>query len=101
MQDIRQVLKERGYRVTAGRVALLTILKKSSKPLDIRGILKRAKGHLLDQVTLYRALESFVDAGLVRKGLKGRAATFEYADKPHHHHLVCTDCGFTRRCLTC
>ena len=95
MSDIREVLKKNGYRVTAGRVRLLEILQKAGKPLSIRDILKRAKGGLLDQVTLYRALESFSKRGVVaRADLNSGVARYEYTqDKKHHHHLVCTGCG--------
>jgi Fur family ferric uptake transcriptional regulator len=94
MDDIREILKEKGYRATAGRVRLLQILKNASKPMSIRDILKRAKGGLLDQVTLYRALESLSERGIVnRADLNSGIVHYEYTGAHHHHHIVCTDCG--------
>jgi Fe2+ or Zn2+ uptake regulation protein len=93
MDDIEQALKEKGYRVTPGRIRLLQILKGATKPMSVRDILKRAKGDFLDQVTLYRAIESFSKKGLVtRVDLNQASAHYEYVGK-HHHHVVCTGCG--------
>jgi len=50
----------------------------------------------VNEVTLYRALEALAAAGLVRRGVKDRVARYEYAARPHRHHLVCVECGFTK-----
>lgn len=101
MDDFAGQLKERGLRATKGRIELLKLLKRAGKPLSVGEILERPTVRL-DQVTLYRALETLADAGFVRKGIGfDRAMHFEYAGKSHHHHLVCMDCGFSRQCVVC
>lgn len=97
--DCREELREAGSRVTPGRLALLRVLETARTPLTVKEI--ETKLRTLNPVTLYRALESLVVAGLVRRGIEDRVARFEYAGKPHHHHLVCTDCGFSQTCKTC
>ncbi len=94
MEDLSNILREKGYRITPGRLRLLQILKDAGKPLSIRDILKRAGRDLLDQVTLYRALESLSKQGIVtRVDLRQGGVQYEYAGKKHHHHVICTDCG--------
>ena len=98
MDDFKELLRSKGLRATPGRIVLLKLLKTSSKPLAVRDMASRVKS--LNQVTLYRALEDLADAGLVRRGV-GPVLQYEYAAHPHHHHLVCLDCGFARQCVAC
>jgi Fe2+ or Zn2+ uptake regulation protein len=96
------VLRKRGFRITAGRVRLLRLLKKSAKPLSIREILALWE-KAPDQATLYRTLTDLADAGIVRRvDLNTGIARFEYTpDKPHHHHIICTRCGEVQDLETC
>lgn len=88
------ILKSAGLRATKPRVRVLSILEESSIPLsvaDIATLLRRPK---VDQVTIYRTLESFVHAGLVHHvELHQGRSFFELATRGHHHHLVCRSCG--------
>jgi len=97
--DCKDELHAVGSKATPGRLSLLKVLEQARSPLTVKQI--EEKPHQLNPVTLYRALESLVAAGLVRRGIQGRVAQFEYAGKPHHHHLVCTDCDFMKECQTC
>jgi len=49
----------------------------------------------INQTTLYRALESLTDSGVVRKVDLGHAHVhYEIVEGvPHHHHIVCNSCG--------
>ena len=94
MDDFTLLLRKRGLRATTGRLALLQLLRGAGKPLTIRDILKRSKGRLLNQATLYRALEGLTEAGLVaRADLGTGVAHYEYGGGTHHHHMVCRQCG--------
>ncbi|MHB1086230.1 MAG: Fur family transcriptional regulator [Minisyncoccota bacterium] len=92
--DARGTLRDHGFRVTSGRVKLLDLLRKSGKPLSVQAILSKWKG-APDQATLYRTLTDLANAGVVKRvDLNTGTAHFEYTpDRPHHHHVVCTDCG--------
>ncbi|MBI5004528.1 transcriptional repressor [Candidatus Kaiserbacteria bacterium] len=92
---IVESLRGSGFRVTRGRVALLHLLKKARKPLSIQDIVRTSRGKTMDQATIYRTLSDLANAGIVhRMDLNTGTAHFEYTpDRPHHHHLVCTDCG--------
>jgi Fur family ferric uptake transcriptional regulator len=89
------VLHSKGYRVTPGRVRLLSILSRAGIPLTIKEILARSRGRVLNSVTLYRALRSLSETGIVtRIDLNRSVARYEYAPKKaHHHHLVCLGCA--------
>jgi len=91
--DAKALLRSAGFKVTPGRVALVELLARESKPLPVAEIQHKLKN--LDGVTVYRALEALQGAGLVVRVELGHGhAHFELvAGKPHHHHAVCADCG--------
>ncbi len=97
--DCREELRAAGSRATPGRLALLALLEKERAPLTVSQIKRKLR--TLNEVTIYRALEALADAGLLRQGMKEGVAQYEYASRPHHHHLVCTDCNFIPVCNTC
>ncbi len=91
---IHEQLRTHGFRITDGRVKLLELLYKVQKPLSIQEISKLWRGKLLNQTTLYRTLTDLAVANIVRRvDLNTGTAHFEYTpDRPHHHHIVCTNC---------
>jgi Fe2+ or Zn2+ uptake regulation protein len=52
------------------------------------------KNDPIDVVTVYRTIELFLKADIVREvNLKGENARYELTDLEHdHHHIVCTGC---------
>lgn len=97
--DCREELHAAGSRATPGRLGVLKLIESERKPLTVMQIEKKLKD--LNEVTIYRILDTLVKAKLVRRGISGRVAHYQYAGKPHHHHLVCADCGFTQACPNC
>lgn len=48
-----------------------------------------------DKVTVYRALKMFEKNKLVRRiETRTRHAVYEWVGKEHHHHAICTSCGY-------
>lgn len=91
--EIKAVIRKAGFRATNQRIALLEYLTKVHKPESISQIAS-ALGEQMDLVTIYRVVESFVKAGLLRQvDLRKGYPLFEIADAHDHHHIVCTDCG--------
>lgn len=88
------LLHTAGLRATPGRLKLIEILEKNAEPSTVKELQKKLET-LLNEVTLYRALEALEEAGIVsRVDLKHDHAHYELiAAKKHHHHLVCTVCG--------
>ncbi len=91
-EEARVLLRSKGFRATEGRVRLLAALDKLGKPLSISELVRRVP---VDTATLYRALPELVDAGILsRTDLNDGVVRYEYAPHaPHHHHVVCSDCG--------
>ncbi len=93
--EIVDVLRTGGFRATTGRIQLLLLLEKAGTPLSIQKIAEIWKGRVPDIATLYRSLTDLNSAGIVRRiDLNSGTAHFEYTpSRPHHHHIVCNDCG--------
>jgi Fur family transcriptional regulator, ferric uptake regulator len=98
MQTIEKfaiLLRKEGFKATPGRLSLLSILAKADHPLSIGSILEELRGSL-DQATVYRALETLADVGIVRRVDIGHGhADYELSEgeRHHHHHLICKSCG--------
>ncbi len=90
------ILKKSGLKTTKGRAAILYILSNEKQPLDVDGIEERlvSKKLSLDNATVYRILEIFVEHGIAtRVEFKEGKFRYELAALPHHHHAICTNCG--------
>lgn len=89
----RELLRGNDIRPTPRRVALLDALITAARPIAADELHARVKK--VDLVTVYRTLESFVTADLVREvRFKDDVVRYELAERAqHHHHLVCTRCN--------
>ena len=89
-----ELLREHGYRITPARIALLSFLSHLKKPLTAADIQKDMV-YKMDKVTLYRALEDFVQSKIVGKiNLHDNVTHYEFLHNGHHHHhIVCEKCG--------
>lgn len=82
--------------MTRVRVALLTLLTASGAPRSVGELLSSFRRQRPNKTTVYRELETLVQAGLVRAVQLGeRQKRYEVTARPHHHHVVCVDCGKT------
>jgi len=109
--DTAQRLRDAGLRVTAPRLAVLSVL--AEHPHATVELVTRLTRQRLGRVStqaIYDVLAACADAGLVRRiEPAGSAARFETRTGDNHHHLVCRTCGATmdvdcvvgaRPCLT-
>jgi Fur family ferric uptake transcriptional regulator len=99
-----EFLSSAKLRRTSARMAVLTALLKSDRPLTQEQISDMTGSHAPNKVTIYRTLESFVDADIVHKAfLQDRTWHFELAHNCSKHqchpHFSCTGCGQTH-CMT-
>lgn len=91
----KDIIKNKGLRITPARVTVLKVLEDSLKPLDIASIYKEvSKRHVdADQATIYRIIENFIKKNLVLK-LQLQEKKFYYEVKrAEHHHAICEKCG--------
>jgi Fur family ferric uptake transcriptional regulator len=90
------ILKKNEMKKTLARTSILDILKKIKKPIDVGEIIKRLKSMKIqvDRVTVFRNINLLVKKELVDKvEFNEGKYRYEIASLPHHHHLICTDCG--------
>ena len=92
--NLQVSIRAKHLKVTPIRLALLECLEQLQKPISIQELVELLPTGLADQVTVYRAMQSFVKAGLAREvNLRHGHVDYESASSSDHHHLVCTSCG--------
>jgi len=97
-QTIRSLLSTAKLRRTSPRVAILAALFGARRPQTAEQIAAKLASNAPDKVTIYRALERFVEAGLVHKAfLQERTWYFELSrnctESQCHPHFTCINCG--------
>jgi Fe2+ or Zn2+ uptake regulation protein len=91
------VLRGAGLRASAGRQAVVELLGRQSCLLTAQEIADelRSDGSAGSTATVYRALETLHELGLVRRFDAEGLARYEPVDPSgdHHHHIVMEDSG--------
>jgi len=93
-----QVLKEKDYRLTPQRIAVLQVLHEYEGHITAADIYDRVKRVFprVNKSTVYRTLELLKKLELVTEtDFGGNQLYYHHAEKGHHHHLVCQKCGRT------
>ena len=89
-------LSEQGYRLTPQRMMVLAAIENSDDHISAEEIYAQviAKYPHVNISTVYRTLELLKRLGMVTEtDLGGGRVRYHPADKGHHHHLVCQECG--------
>lgn len=97
----RERLRSAKLRVTGARLAVLRALTEAPLPISAQDVLERAEAVDADRVTVYRTLNSLVDARLAHRMDPGdRVWRYGLLGEEHdqHAHFVCDTCGAIR-CL--
>ena len=99
LDDVAELLRRRGLRVTAPRVAVLDVLRRLPGHPDaetVRAAVAERLGSVSTQA-VYDILHVLTDAGLLRRiEPAGHPARYETRVGDNHHHLICRGCGMTR-----
>lgn len=105
MEQILQMLKERGYKYTGKREDMVRIFHKEKRYLSAKDILKHMQDGYpsLSYDTIYRNLSLFEDLDILETTeLNGeRIYRLRCATDEHHHHLICLSCGKSRHIRSC
>ncbi|MHB8840423.1 MAG: Fur family transcriptional regulator [Candidatus Aquicultor sp.] len=94
--DLIKDLKDRGFRLTKLRKAILEELDLARKPLSAAEIIEQLKKHDLKphKTSIYREVTFMLEQGIITKITFGeRQDRFELAAIEHHHHAMCQSCG--------
>lgn len=97
MEKWIQILREKGYKITPQRRAIVEAMFRRQPFLTVQQVLIIVKKEYPDVSldTIYRTLSLLVELGLVYEihMQNGEGNLYEIAHKAHHHHLVCVECG--------
>ena len=95
-KDFSNLLRSKGLKNTPTRKAILEVFPTDCKPINAEYIFDTLKKKNINLVTIYRNLDSFEQAGILKRlNLDKGSAYYELASEHHHHHIVCTNCGTT------
>jgi len=95
-RDIAARLASSGYRLTPQRLMILAAIENSDNHISAEEIHAQivARYPNVNVSTVYRTLELLTRLGLVTETDLGEGRVrYHPADKGHHHHLVCRECG--------
>jgi Fur family ferric uptake transcriptional regulator len=103
-EDLRSALAGAGQRWTKSRESILGVLQGKVLPLSAKDIFAAVSARGINLASVYRAVELFVREGVVAQvDSPDGVRRYELSDRyrPHHHHVVCRDCGATRDVSGC
>ena len=93
--DPAELLRQRGYRVTGQRLAVLrAVSREPHMTADAVAETVRAEMGSISIQAVYDVLGVLVDVGLIRRiQPAGSPARFEARVSDNHHHVICRGCG--------
>jgi Fur family transcriptional regulator, ferric uptake regulator len=97
-ETLTRHLKTRGkHRATPERYAILDAVLEIPGHFDAESLYYRlvSNGVKISKATVYNTLELLLECGLVSKyQFAENTSRYEKAfGRPHHHHLICLECG--------
>jgi Fur family transcriptional regulator, ferric uptake regulator len=92
-----EFLAARSLRVTAQRRAIIDTVFATRRHFTAEELLawSRRRDESVSRATVYRTLPLLTKSGLVREMDFGGDQKFydpNYAERPHHNHIICEDC---------
>lgn len=88
-------LRDRGIKITKGRIAILNFLANNNKSVTVDSIYEECKkdGVNINLSTVYRAVDLFEEKGIVDKfPLKEGRFSYRIKKEEHKHILQCSVC---------
>ncbi len=82
-------------RSTRTKIKIEEILQVTRAPLTLKELYRKAAKTLPTTAysTVFRIIQKLEEDGRVAKvSWRDRGASYEWTDRPHHHHLVCEKC---------
>jgi Fur family ferric uptake transcriptional regulator len=103
MTDLKQMFKDRQYKLTTQRQTILQAFidhpEQHLSAEDVHGIVRQQSPEI-GLATVYRTLELLSDLDILQKldfGDGRQRYEINESSTPHqHHHLICLDCGKVR-----
>ena len=106
MDDKRamEILKEKGYKYTLQRKAILDVIGKQSGHYKANEIFNMVSKKIpgVSFSTIYRNLELLINLGIVNKlSIEEGINHYELSAGEHHHHIICKLCGNVKEIDLC
>lgn len=98
VDEILDILREEGYRLTPQRVMILSAIASSPGHMTAEEIHEKVKKTYpyIDIATVYRTIQLLKRHRLlVEIDLGSGTSQYELARAERHHHMVCRECGKT------
>jgi Fur family ferric uptake transcriptional regulator len=96
-RKISSILRQRGYKLTPQRRAVLKIIMESRNHLTPEAIYQRVKEEYpgIGLTTIYRTLNILSDSGFICEVHTAGSCRSYLVRRPleHHHHLICSECN--------
>lgn len=99
-----KILKEKGYKYTLQRKAIIDVLSKDEGPYKANEIFALVGEKLsgINFSTIYRNLELLIKLGIVNKlAIEEGLNHYELKTGEHHHHIICKQCGKVKEIDLC
>jgi Fe2+ or Zn2+ uptake regulation protein len=95
MDDTTGVLRQKGLRATLPRVLVWRTLAATEEHFTVEALWSRLREEVpeLEISTVYRVVERFVEAGLVRTTTLPDGVKVVEAHPTFHPHVICETCG--------
>jgi len=96
LRKMKHALHAHGLRMTSQRELIFRLLREQGGHLSADELysLARQRQPRISLSTVYRALDTFEELGLVRAlHLEGEHHRYELARDGEHHHMICLGCG--------
>jgi len=97
-QRFLDFLAAKNLRLTGPRQAIIEAVFSTEKHFTAEELLNWAqrRDRSVSRATVYRTLPLLTESGLVREMDFGKDHKYydpNYAEHPHHNHIICQDCG--------
>jgi len=91
-------LARKNLRLTGQRQAIIDSVFSTEQHFTAEQLLEwsRRRDTSVSRATVYRTLPLLTESGLVREMNLGKEHQYydpNYAERPHHNHIICQDCG--------
>src|SRR2546427_708289 len=96
-QRFMEFLEQKNLRLTSQRQAIIDSVFSTEQHFTAEQLLEwsRRRDKSVSRATVYRTLPLLTESGLVREMDFGKDYKFydpNYAEHPHHNHIICQDC---------
>src|SRR6266700_5568020 len=96
-QKFMEFLDQKNLRLTSQRQAIIDSVFSTEEHFTAEQLLEwsRRRDRSVSRATVYRTLPLLTESGLVREMDFGKDHKFydpNYAEHPHHNHIICQDC---------